>query len=421
MSDVFQIAIVGGGVAGLVAACTAAKAGAETILFEAAADLGGRARTRAERGFSFNQGPHALYAKGAFRAALDALDVSFAGKPPDLSGAQALWGEARHNLPTSLLSFVGLTPLEVRERLQLATTFARVARGDYDASGRSLRAWTASLRPRVAALVETMVRLATYAHAPESLEAEAALDQLRLGFSGVVYVDGGWGEIVRGLAARALQLGVRVERAARIAELARDGSLWRVALPDGRIVAAKAAILAVEPRECARLASFSARLAAAAAATRPIRAVCLDVALSRLPRPRATFAMGVDEPWYFSVHSQAARLAPPGGALIHAARYLTSEEAPTPAIVDGLERRIDRQLPGWREREVARQRLVGMTVAHDFPRFDNDGRRAPIMVDDAPGLFLAGDWVGERGMLSDASAASGEAAAKAAARFAGAA
>ncbi len=216
MSDVFQIAIVGGGVAGLVAACTAAKAGAETILFEAAADLGGRARTRAERGFSFNQGPHALYAKGAFRAALDALDVSFAGKPPDLSGAQALWGEARHNLPTSLLSFVGLTPLEVRERLQLATTFARVARGDYDASGRSLRAWTASLRPRVAALVETMVRLATYAHAPESLEAEAALDQLRLGFSGVVYVDGGWGEIVRGLAARALQLGVRVERAARI-------------------------------------------------------------------------------------------------------------------------------------------------------------------------------------------------------------
>jgi hypothetical protein len=36
-------------------------------------------------------------------------------------------------------------------------------------------------------------------------------------------------------------------------------------------------------------------------------------------------------------------------------------------------------------------------------------------------LFLAGDWVGEPGMLSDASAASAEAAAKAATQLAGAA
>src|SRR3546814_19437837 len=55
---------------------------------------------------------------------------------------------------------------------------------------------------------------------------------------------------------------------------------------------------------------------------RSIRLVCLDVALSSLPDKDTLFALGIDRPLYFSVHSTHAKLAPEGGALIHVAKYL---------------------------------------------------------------------------------------------------
>jgi hypothetical protein len=39
-----------------------------------------------------------------------------------------------------------------------------------------------------------------------------------------------------------------------------------------------------------------------------------------------------------------------------------------------------------------------------------DKPRPSVAIADAPGLFIAGDWVGEEGMISDASAASAVAA-----------
>jgi 2-polyprenyl-6-methoxyphenol hydroxylase-like FAD-dependent oxidoreductase len=59
-----DIAIIGGGLAGLVAAITCAEAGALVKLREASRRLGGRART-AGGPFKANLGPHALYNDGA--------------------------------------------------------------------------------------------------------------------------------------------------------------------------------------------------------------------------------------------------------------------------------------------------------------------------------------------------------------------
>src|SRR6476620_8303207 len=59
-----DVAVVGGGLAGLAAAATAARAGRSVTLFAQAPAPGGRARTRTEDGFAFNIGPHALYRTG---------------------------------------------------------------------------------------------------------------------------------------------------------------------------------------------------------------------------------------------------------------------------------------------------------------------------------------------------------------------
>lgn len=66
----FDVAIVGGGIAGLAAAVYAARSGRAVVVFEQGAHAGGRATTRVTGGYHFNQGPHALYLGGEGRRIL---------------------------------------------------------------------------------------------------------------------------------------------------------------------------------------------------------------------------------------------------------------------------------------------------------------------------------------------------------------
>ncbi len=170
------------------------------------------------------------------------------------------------------------------------------------------------------------------------------------------------------------------------------------------------------PPAAARDLVDSASVAASASAARPVRATGLDLGLATAG-PGADYALGMDAPTYLSVHSAAADLAPPGGALLHLTRYLAPDEEPAAKHIKELERLADRLRPGWRDRVAQRQRLVGIAVAHDYPRWRNGGRRAPVVVEDMPGLFLAGDWVGDEGILSDAAAASATLAGREAAAY----
>jgi phytoene dehydrogenase-like protein len=68
-----DVAIVGGGLAGLTAATYLARAGKSVTLFEKAASLGGRAATSNHDGYLFNRGIHALYTGGATEEVLKDL------------------------------------------------------------------------------------------------------------------------------------------------------------------------------------------------------------------------------------------------------------------------------------------------------------------------------------------------------------
>jgi hypothetical protein len=68
---------------------------------------------------------------------------------------------------------------------------------------------------------------------------------------------------------------------------------------------------------------------------------------------------------------------------------------------------------------VAQRFLRRMVVTGGIPLADRGGApgRPGVVVSDVPGLFLAGDWVGDEGLLADAAVSSGVRAGRLAARL----
>ena len=86
MTQKWDVVIVGGGLAGYVAANYLAKTNLSILIVERGKKVGGRARTDRMNQQYLNLGPHALYKKGKAKSILEELDVKLNGKSPKLGG-----------------------------------------------------------------------------------------------------------------------------------------------------------------------------------------------------------------------------------------------------------------------------------------------------------------------------------------------
>lgn len=414
-----DVIVVGGGLAGLTAAAIVAKAGRKVIVLDQASHLGGRAITNVRDGIHFNIGPHALYCHGdAFRL-MKELGVPFSGRFPSPGRAVLTDQRNLHPLPQTTGSLHRSRLLTWREKWKLARLQMTLPRLDCHQFDRvPLRHWLDQEAGvgGYAELLKALFRVSSYVNNIDEMSASVALNQLKLALMGNVwYLDGGWQTLVDGLRKLATTNGARVQIGAQVNSITDDEHGVTVRLADGEFLRSRTAILAVAPKSACELLNLphDSALAQWTAAALPVRAACLDVALNRLPLPELRFALGLDNPLYFSVHSAAAKLAPDGVVVLHAMKYLASGESPSKKTERELEAFMDRLQPGWREHVIDRRFLPAITVVASLPRASEGGLagRPGVQIAGHPNVFPAGDWVGPRGWLADAAAASAEQAA----------
>ena len=424
-----NVVIVGGGLAGLAASIYLARAGRQVTVFEKRRSLGGRAITQLRQGFRFNLGAHAFYRAGAAAAVCKELGVPVPGVVPKPKAIALRNGEER-TLPNSILSLVTTSLLSLSGKMQLASALWKIRRG-VDAGSATLREWLdANVRDEGARQVlASLIRLATYSDDAGTAGAALPFAQMRVALRGALYVHDGWQRIVDSMHSTAISSGVHFVTSSRIVGIDCDdkgvhavrlGGLeldadrmdtQAIALPelspeqvDGARLPAQTVILAVDPVCASELAGDAGKSWASA---RPVTAACLDVALRTLPHPKRTFALGIDEPVYYAAHSTWAQLAPKGGALVHLVKYGAKDATADERTLESL---LDRMQPGWRGVLVHRRFLPSMTVSNAL--VTPASARPPVKTG-VPGLYLAGDWVGDEGLLTDAALASARAASKA--------
>jgi phytoene dehydrogenase-like protein len=408
--------VVGGGPAGLAAAARLARSGASVLVLERSSALGGRAASYSEEGITLNQGAHALYLGGPAARTLRELGVAWSGTPPRSPWFFCESGNERFTMPTTTMGLLKTNLLSFGDKIALGRALSGLS---IDARLWSTPAseWIASVvdSERARAFLSALMRVSTYTADLELLSAGAAVKQLSaVRRSGVTYVDGGWQTIVDGLARAAERAGAAIETNAAPSRVVREGERWRVEIAGRDAVVANTAILAVGPRAAHALCPESRALANAAEDAIPAHAACLDVALRSLPNPHHHFTLGLDRADHLSLHSAFAKLAPEGTAVFHLARYLRQDEGvgEDAARVRGeLEGLFSRAQPGWESHAFYTRFLPRMIVSNAIPLAKNAGKRADVVVADAPSLFVCGDWAADEGMLLDAALGSAERAA----------
>ncbi|MFS1511082.1 phytoene desaturase family protein [Chengkuizengella sp. SCS-71B] len=414
----WDVIIIGGGMAGLTASVILAKAHKKVLLLEKSKQVGGRATTIEKAGGLLNLGPHAIYPNGPGVKILEELNIKLNGGSP-LSKGTLLYENKTYPLtlsPVALLTSKLLKWKEKREFIKLVSGLNKI--NAQFIKNISLYEWVeAHLREeKVKKLFYMLCRLSSYCNDPKRSSAGIIIEQVKLGLTGVRYLDGGWQTIVDQLKQQALSHGVTIKENHHIIEL--QGTNPNITVIDNldETFTSEHVISTSTPANTLSMVKskqLSSTLKQHRDLCLPVKGAFWDIVLKKTTNLNVKFALGLDEPLYYSNQSAVANLVTEKNLhVIHLGRYLSvDEELDSKKIHNQLKKFLGVLEPDW-EKEVVFQRfLPSITVCNAMPLTNMPTINSEIP--EIPGLYIAGDWVTTGGLLADASITSAKSAADA--------
>lgn len=414
----YDTAVIGGGLAGFIAAIEVAKGGRNVVLLERSGRMGGRAMTNNKNGVLFNLGGHALYRAGAAYGILQEHGIRIEGGAPS-SKVNAMWNNELIPMPSTALSMLTSKLLTWSGKMGLLKLVMRLTKLDSSKAGNaSLREWAEQeiADPMVRHIFYSLCRTATYTHDTNHQLAGPVLAQVQRSLKGVLYLHGGWQTIIDQLQEQAVEAGVHILSGSDVKEIVHaNGRIQGLKLSNDQRIEVSHVISTASPSEVYKLVPDAEHtiLKQWKEDARPSKAACLDLGLKKLPVPGRDFVLALDQPIYFSHHTVNAKLSEDGSLVVHLIKYNGPGENNPKADEEILTATMNTLHPGWENEVVARQYLPNITVAHDTLHRGKSNPFTGPAVEGIRGLYVAGDWVSHGEMLADASAASARRAAEA--------
>lgn len=177
----FNVAIIGGGLAGLTASIYLARKGKKVVVLEKSSRFGGRAITTNKNGVLMNLGAHALYRGGEALSTLKELGINILGGIPSTS-AHGIWKNDVYTIPTDFRSILATPLFSWSAKIQFFHLMLKLGKFDLKTIPKmSLSVWAEKeiKDPMVRNMFYALCRTSTYTYAPTLQLASSVLKQIQ--------------------------------------------------------------------------------------------------------------------------------------------------------------------------------------------------------------------------------------------------
>ncbi|TCS94787.1 phytoene desaturase family protein [Hazenella coriacea] len=408
-----KVVVVGGGLAGLSAAARLAHNGYQVTLLEKAPKLGGRAISIPLKGFNFNFGAHAIYArdKSILRKFESEMPLHVDWK--DFTPSKAFYdmGTFTTPMPATLEGLYRTKVLDSQNKIRFAyevfKTMTSIERGE---DGVLIGDYLKNEPEQIRDLLLTVASSNFFTNEPEKIPSPLFFQYYKRLFStnrAVSYIGGGWQAIVDSFAKIIEDNGGNIVTKEKVMEVQLEGKWIRTIVGKNDTYQADHFIFCIPPKELSNLFADSSyqNYFTEYQNFSPTQVVVYDIGLSeRIASPYTYIYQKAHRVFITDISYYDETCVPKGGQLTQAIAYLNAEE-----IAEGkadekvvlIESIYDKHFPGWREKLVAKRVSKKATVQEI--KCIEDQRLMPVKFYGLPNAFFAGDWCQGEGQLSELS------------------
>lgn len=408
-----SVVVIGGGLAGLSAAARLAYNGYQVKLLEKAPKLGGRAITIPLKGFNFNFGAHAIYARDKSILRKYESEIGLQVDWKDFSASKAFYdlGSFTTPMPATLEGLFKTKVLDaenkVRFTYEILKTMSSFERGE---EGTPIGEYLQKESDAVRDVLLTVASSNFFTNEPEKIPSPLFFRYYKRLFAtsrAVSYIGGGWQAIVQSFADIITEHNGEIIPREKVTAIEMEGNQIKAVQGKEKHYEADHFIFCIPPKELLNLFGETAFKKYFEEYTRytPTQVVVYDVGLSERIASPFTYVYHKGERVFITDISYYDRTCvPEGGQLMQAIAYLNEEEIAANKAdekIASIEQVYDKHFPGWRDRLVAK-RLSKKAIVQEIKCID-DQRLMPTKFYSLPNAYFAGDWCQGKGQLSELS------------------